>query len=280
MNWIIPFIFTFLIGCSGYPPTKNVAPDHSKVESKIIEQDSTEKGIEKYQPEKNIKEEKGKEISNQTIKIQNNTIEKRETTQKKVLLNVPIVHQMPELYNGCEVASITMLLQYAGIQVNKFDVAKKISKDDDLLIQNSSGDILHWGNPNHGFVGSITGKGKKGYGVYNKPIQKVIEYYLPKRSINLTGKSFSHVENQIRKGKPVVVLVTTSFTPPKKWDSWKHGKETIHGTMELHAVTVVGFDSKSVYVNDPYTGQRARKVNKESFIECWTSLGKQAVSYR
>jgi hypothetical protein len=62
MYWIIPFILIFLIGCSGYQPTKNFAYDQkgeSKINPKILDQNSTKERIEKYQPEKDNKEEKG-----------------------------------------------------------------------------------------------------------------------------------------------------------------------------------------------------------------------------
>jgi uncharacterized protein YvpB len=43
---------------------------------------------------------------------------------------------------------------------------------------------------------------------------------------------------------------------------------------------LVGFDSAFVYVNDPLTGQKAKPVDKRSFIASWNALGSQALSYR
>jgi uncharacterized protein YvpB len=47
----------------------------------------------------------------------------------------------------------------------------------------------------------------------------------------------------------------------------------------LHAVVLVGFDNDHVYVNDPLTGKKSHKTEKNSFIESWVTLGQQALSY-
>jgi uncharacterized protein YvpB len=85
--------------------------------------------------------------------------------QEKLILDVPLIAQNPELKYGCEVTSLAMVLQYAGIKVNKTELANSIKKDNDPLIIGKGGNIEHWGDPNDGFVGDITGK-KKGYAVY------------------------------------------------------------------------------------------------------------------
>jgi uncharacterized protein YvpB len=211
-----------------------------------------------------------------------NTAERNTDIQKakeKVILDVPITSQLPELKNGCEVTSLTMLLQYAGVNIGKMTLANQLKKDAHPIIENRSGDIKRWGNPNEGFVGDITGK-QKGYAVHVKPLQALMEQYLPGRSLNLTEKPFAMLQEQIVKGKPAVVWTTAHFSPPKRWEFWKHGEEQIKGTMELHAVVLVGYDADHVYLNDPLSGKKAKMVNKASFIASWTALGKQALSYR
>ncbi len=199
--------------------------------------------------------------------------------QRKVILRIPIISQKPELQNGCEVTSVAMLLRYAGFNVGKMELSNQIPKDGDALRETRTGVITHWGNPNHGFVGDITGTAK-GYAVYNKPTEQMMKRYLGKRTLNLTGSSFNVVLDQIKNNKPVVVWTTSHFSKPTKWVTWNHGKDKIKATQEEHAVLVVGFDPHHVYVNDPLTGKQALQVARTPFIESWVALGRQAVSYR
>ncbi len=198
---------------------------------------------------------------------------------KKVILDVPLISQNPELKYGCEVTSLAMVLQYAGIKVSKTELASKIKKDNDPLVVGKSGDIKHWGNPKDGFVGDMTGK-KKGYAVYVQPLQELMEHYLPGRTVNLTGKPFDDVLSQIKKGKPVVVWTTGDYKAPNRVESWQHGDEQIKATLDLHAVVLVGFEPQFIYLNDPLAVKKDNKVNRQTFIQSWNALGKQALSYR
>jgi uncharacterized protein YvpB len=216
------------------------------------------------------------------IKRQPNVPEQHNSTvqsaPKKVILDVPIIAQNPELKYGCEVTSLTMLLQYAGVQVNKMRLADELPKDNDPVVKTKSGNITRWGDPHDGFVGDITGR-NMGYAVFDKPMEKLMRRYLPDRTVNLTGQSFDSVLQQVKKGKPVVVWTTGDFKLPDRWESWKHGSEQIQTPLDLHAVVLVGYDADHLYVNDPLTGKKAHKINRKSFIDSWIALGKQALSY-
>lgn len=65
------------------------------------------------------------------------------------IVDVPHIQQMPELPRGCEVTSLAMLLQYAGVSVDKMTLASEITT---IPFRDSNG--LR-GNPNDGFVGDI-----------------------------------------------------------------------------------------------------------------------------
>lgn len=196
-----------------------------------------------------------------------------------IKLNVPLISQNPELKYGCEVTSLAMLLQYAGVKVDKIELSRKVKKDNDPLKTTKKGDITHWGDPDDGFVGDMTGK-NKGYAVYDEPLRELMEHYLPGRTVNLTKKPFGHLLNQVKERKPVVVWTTGDFKAPDRWESWYHQQEKIKTPLDLHAVVLVGFDEDSVYINDPLAVKKAYKVNKQAFIESWKALGERAISYR
>jgi uncharacterized protein YvpB len=222
------------------------------------------------------------QLANQKRNIEENENDKikgqEQKQQEKILLDVPLIQQNPELKYGCEVTSLTMLLNYAGVNVNKMQLADELAKDKDQIKKTNQGDITNWGDPNDGFVGDITGK-NDGYAVFDKPLEKLMNKYMNKRTLNLTGESFDTILKQVEKGKPVVVWTTGDYRKPDRWESWKHGEETIETPLDLHAVVLVGYEPNYIYINDPLSGVKNQKVGKEKFIESWVALKMRALTY-
>lgn len=121
----------------------------------------------------------------------------------KIINGVSLIQQMPELPRGCEVTSLAMLLQYAGVSVDKMTLASEINtiafKDQNCLN----------GNPNVGFVGDMYSFDHSGYGVYHTPIAQLAETYLPGRIVDLTGSSIDSVYNMIDNGSSVWVITNS-----------------------------------------------------------------------
>lgn len=215
----------------------------------------------------------------QPAEIANNGNVPAQPAEQEVILDVPIISQNPELKYGCEVTSLTMLLRYAGIEADKMKLADELPKDEDPVTKTKSGDITQWGNPDHGFVGDITGK-RMGYAVYAGPLETLMKQYLPERTINLTDKPIEDIVKQLSDRKPVVVWTTGDYKLPDRWEAWSHEGEEIRTPLDLHAVVLVGFNSTHFYVNDPLSGNKAYPVEKQTFIDTWVALGKQALSYQ
>jgi len=201
------------------------------------------------------------------------------TIAQNAMLNVPLIRQNPELRYGCEVTSLTMMLQFAGVNTNKMELFMAIKKDTDPIQRAPNGDIIRWGNPGDGFVGDMTGK-RAGYAVFDKPMVELVNRYLPGRAVNLTSRSFEDVLQHVAKGYPVVVWTTGDFRLPDRPESWLHGNETITSPLDLHAVVLVGFDEQNVYLNDPLSGRKQHPVNRQQFIGSWKALQSRAISYQ
>ncbi|MDF2614541.1 MAG: hypothetical protein K0S71_2327 [Clostridia bacterium] len=203
----------------------------------------------------------------------------KKEVKKKVLIDVPIISQMPELQNGCEITSLAMLLQHAGIKVDKMALAQEIKKDKTPLLHDEEGNMKQWGNPSDGFVGDITGK-NDGFGVYPKPMIELMETYIPGRSVDLTKQPFETLLESIDQGNPVIVWVTARFKAPKEYREWEKNGNKIKATFDEHAVLLVGYDKKYCYINNPFNGKKNQKVKKDTFMKIWGIMGNMAVSYR
>ncbi|AMP21468.1 hypothetical protein AZF37_09815 (plasmid) [endosymbiont 'TC1' of Trimyema compressum] len=169
------------------------------------------------------------------------TVKEREVP---IILNVPIVSQLPELPTGCEVAAITMVLNYNNININKVELAYEMPLDNN--------------NPNYGYVGNPFTK--HGWTINPPALMSFLKQYL-NSSLDMTGFSLSAIEKQIIDNKPVVT-----------WCSGFHG-------FTVHTIVITGFNESYFYYNDPWTGEKNKKISKLIFKKQWEEQGCKAISY-
>ena len=195
------------------------------------------------------------------------------------IYNVPSLGQYPELFRGCEVTSLTMLLNYKGIKVNKLELAEKIIKEPFKFTLKD--DIEYTGNPHQGFVGDIYSRENDGYGVYNEPINELLKEYIGGEALNLTGASFQDLYYYISKNRPVLVIINTRFKPlpEAEFEYFKTTRGNLKITYREHSVLVTGYDSEYIYYNDPMYPGITHKKPKNEFIQAWEQMGKQATTY-
>ena len=195
--------------------------------------------------------------------------------QDHVLLQVPTLMQFPELPRGCEVTSLAMMLNYAGVPVDKLTLANQVPN----VPYFKDG---YNGNPNQGFVGSMFTYKEPGLSVFNGPIEELANRYLPNQIDNMSGKDFSAVKKKLNEGKPVWVIVGSTFTyiPEEKWETWNTIQGEIKITSKVHSVLVTGYDENKVYFNDPFFSDGNRSAKYEDFVTSWAQFGSQAISYK
>jgi uncharacterized protein YvpB len=190
------------------------------------------------------------------------------------LLDVPLIAQLPELPRGCEVTSLAMILNYAGISANKMELAERIRKvpfEKDGLR----------GNLFDGFVGDMYSFETDGLGVYDQPIADLAREFLGERVTILSGSEWAMIERQLNQGYPVWVVVNDEFRqlPESDWEHWTTARGDLKITYKEHAVVVTGASANFVYFNDPLKPEKNRREPKKDFLAAWEQFGRQAVSY-
>ncbi|WP_297817680.1 C39 family peptidase [uncultured Lactobacillus sp.] len=155
---------------------------------------------------------------------------------------VPVISQLPELPTGCEMTAVAMMLQAAGVNVSKKQVAQETPRAN---------------NGDRGFVGnpySITG-----WWVFPKGIAPVVNKHLG-HSEDMTGASLSRINDKLIHGHAVVM-----------WMGNMNG-------FVNHAVTLTGYSSGTYYYNNPWTG-KAESMKTATLMSHWTKDKKRALSY-
>lgn len=203
------------------------------------------------------------------------------------VMHVAAQSQLPALPNGCEVTSLSMLLGAVGHPISKMTLAAEAPRDTTpYVLKEQPGfkgnplmEVTSWGNPNVGFVGSMSQKdGELGYGIYHGPVAELLNEVLPGQALDLTGASFSTILDYVAHGDPVEVWTTINFMPTNEWVTWQTPEGPFTATPMEHAVLVVGYTPTTLLVNNPYTGEAAQSVNRTDFIAAWKQLGEQAVT--
>ncbi len=196
---------------------------------------------------------------------------------------MPAQSQLPELPNGCEVTSLSMLLTAAGHPVDKLVLAREQPTDPTPLTLVPGGDednlhnVVRWGNPDVGFVGNVYGS--VGYAIYHRPLAAFLGRLLPHRAVDLTGSPLTEILRHVASGRPVLVWTTADFRPTNDWVHWRSPTGVVRATQNEHAVLLVGYDAQHVYLNNPLNGDGAQPTDRAEFEAAWVQLGRQAVSF-
>ncbi|WP_010631857.1 C39 family peptidase [Sporolactobacillus vineae] len=201
----------------------------------------------------------------------------QENIPEEAEVSAPFVSQRPELPNGCEVTSLTMLLRSAGIPADKMTLAAQMEK-----VPFSSGKFN--GNPNEGFVGNMYNgdKAHPGLAVYHGPVADLAGKYLGNRVVDFTGSSWNKVEEQLAEGHPVWVITSINFVPvaDSQWVNWHTRQGDMKVSFQEHSVLLTGYDKNHVRFNDPLSRSGGTRIAvKSAFVTAWEQFGRQAITY-
>ena len=196
------------------------------------------------------------------------------TMKQEQKLDVPLENQMPDLPNGCEVTSLSMLMNYYGIKVNKNELAENIQH-----VNFFTDGGKYRGNPNQGFVGHMS-IANAGWCVYNGPLYNVARKYTTHIE-NITGSDFLSLLKLVSNGHPVLIITTTTFNRVNDMQTWDTNTGKVNVTPSSHACVITGYSKpkKVVYVNNPY-GYKNQPVNWKNLQASYNQQGRQALYIR
>lgn len=193
-------------------------------------------------------------------------------------LHVPVVLQNPELPNGCEITSLTAVLKFYGLKVNKVQLAKKYLKTKPVV---KKGNVLYGPDPNDAFAGNPANK-SKAYYAFPYPIVEAANKVLIDRKSNLRAIDMPNLTKReiidfIESGVPVMAWVTTDFKKPRTKGYWiiKNTNKQHPIYMNMHVVVILGYKNGKVQVMNPLKGYQ--EIDEKSFFKSFNALGGQTV---
>lgn len=188
-------------------------------------------------------------------------------------IDVEQIYQEPELPAGCEITSLTMLLNYLGFDIDKVELCDKYLKKNYDYTENFSEAFV--GNPKNG----------TGFGCYAPVIDKTAQKYLTdmKSDLNvydLSGTKFSDLFSYIADDKPVVIWASMGLVDVRYYNVWtmEDDGEEVWWYENEHCMLLTGYDIKSgtVTVCDPLKGEYTYDMSR--FEEIYDELEQQAVT--
>lgn len=214
--------------------------------------------------------------------------EKEETKQKPnayIIKGIKGICQLPELPTGCEATALTVIMNYKGINVDKYEIAMEYMPRMNLYYENG---ILYGPNPMHVFTG--TPSSDSGLGCFvpcictaARKFFNANEQIKPNfRVLDLSGKDFKTLlVEYVAQDNPVLVIVTQGLSEQYEGAKWQiyHGKEWQWKTNH-HAMVVYGFDisKNKIYACDPLRENGKYTYNLDEFEEIYNSRGKPAMT--
>lgn len=194
-------------------------------------------------------------------------------------LSVPTVLQNPELPNGCEVTSLTAVLQYYGLDVDKLVLSDEFLPKKNFYTEQGK---LFGADPNKYFSGDP--RSDNGWFSYAPVIEKAADAYLSSQGIHLnaydmTGSSEEKIIEQLKKGIPIIVWPTIDMEPAKISYGWylEESGEYIDVPINLHAVVLIGYSETKVHVMDPLEGKVI--YDRQAFFNAYKGIGRRAIFF-
>lgn len=247
--WVLLLFLAFLSGCS-----KDNGTDSSSAEENISITD-----IENAEPVQ-------AEVKPPLITVT--------TLPESHRINVEKLRQYPNMPTGCEITSLTCLLNYLG-----FSVTKEVMADTYL------DKVSYSEASNYTFYEKFIGDPySNGFGCYAPVILRAATEFLNDQNssleaVNISGSTKEEILLTIASGHPIVIWNSLNAMNVEETLQWitPEGKEVYWTGLE-HCMLLTGYDltEDTVYLCDPMRGYA--EYNLTQFFKVYNDMHQQAVT--
>lgn len=270
MKKFIPILISILVLLSGCGQSDNSIESSDPASSSSSETTST------------TVESTTSTESQQTTSTSIISIETKPQKEVGIKWKVPLIMQNPELPTGCEITSVTMVVNFYGYDYDKITMTDKyLDKSNNFYYENGQ---LFGPNPQKFFLGnprSTSGYGLQCFsGTWVNSLNKVFEENKSEHYVeDISGNSLKELESELQKG-PILISASIDMNPATPRVLFKdfETKEDITTYRNFHCVVLVGYDENYYYINDPLG--TFSKLEKARLERAYTSTGQQAVIVR
>lgn len=198
-------------------------------------------------------------------------------TVTEMLIGVPLILQKPELPNGCEIVSLTSMLNFYGYDINAGVLSDNYLAKKPFYRKNGK---LYGADPDKAFSGDP--RDPAGWFVYAPPTVKAGQDYIDEIGgnhtvIDITGSTEEEIMAYVEKGVPVGIWATRDLTPAKYTYGWylEETDEYFEAATNLHCMVIHGFVGDQLYVMDPLEGDMI--YDRADFFMSYVTLGSRAM---
>ncbi|MCH5349420.1 MAG: C39 family peptidase [Oscillospiraceae bacterium] len=200
----------------------------------------------------------------------------------KIILDVPIINQYPELPIGCEITSATAVLEYLDFDVDKLYLTDNYLIWDDNFTYDEEM-VSHGPDPYKVFAGDPY---NWGYGCFAPVIVDTLNRYFDDHApnyeaISLEETNAADIEKLLNEGVPMIVWASRDMMPynyrePAEW--------LINGTDEpytwignSHTLVLCGYDNACYYFMDCDDKDEITPYLKDQFLNRFAENGSQCI---
>lgn len=194
---------------------------------------------------------------------------------QKSSMSFNILNQFPSLPTGCEVVSLTSVLNHYGENISMNTMAEKYMPMQKYNYYSVSPHDYFLGTP-YSF--------ESGMGCFSGCIVKTANNYFKDKNIDdyvavdITGCTTDELYNYLNNSVPVITWVTSGFVTPTNDGTWKVGNETITWCNHEHCLVTTGYDknANTVTVADD-SGGYSYTVSMSQYERVFKGMGSMAV---